>query len=77
MATASPTAEAVSSLPEELPEDCPTADYFAFDAESNSRLKDFAESVGLYATDPARLKAAAPGRFKVIDRMLKDPSYGG
>lgn len=39
--------------------------------------EDFAESVRLYVTDRERLKAIAPLRYGVIDRMMKDPDYGG
>ncbi len=40
-----------------------------------SPSEDFAESVMLHAS--GKLKEKAPERFKVITRMLEDPSYGG
>lgn len=34
--------------------------------------EDFAESVGLYVTDPAKLQSVAPERYALIERILKE-----
>jgi hypothetical protein len=44
---------------------------------SASPAEDFAEAVELYYRNKAQLKATAPRRYAVIDRLLRDPDYGG
>jgi Mlc titration factor MtfA (ptsG expression regulator) len=39
--------------------------------------EDFADTVRLYHTHPAELKASYPKRYAVVDRLIKDPNYGG
>jgi hypothetical protein len=44
---------------------------------SAAPAEDFAEAVQLFYEDPARIKAIAPMRYTVIERLLRDPGYGG
>jgi hypothetical protein len=44
---------------------------------AKSPAEDFAEAVRVYAENPARLRDVAPKRFDVIERMLREPFYGG
>lgn len=39
--------------------------------------EDFAEAVRMYVDDPEQLKMDYPERYQVIDRLMKDDSYGG
>ena len=39
--------------------------------------EDFGEAVRLYVDNPEELKKTAPLRHVVIDRLMKDPNYGG
>ncbi len=43
----------------------------------NSPAEDFAEACRLYVEDHDRMKRDFPERFKVIDRIMKEPKYGG
>jgi|GEM_PF-2177501 len=42
-----------------------------------SIAEDFAESVSVYITDAKRLKANAPKRYAVINKLIKDRTYAG
>jgi hypothetical protein len=42
-----------------------------------SPAEDFAESVMLHTTANAKFKSTNPLRYAVVDRMLREPSYGG
>jgi hypothetical protein len=44
---------------------------------AKSPAEDFADSVRLHTIDNAKFKAANPLRHAVIDRMLREPGYGG
>ena len=50
----------------------PVSDY-----GKNSSAEDFAEASRLYVEMPLTMKVLAPKRFAVIDRLMKDPNYGG
>lgn len=39
--------------------------------------EDFAEAVRLYVEDRDTMKASFPERFRIIDRIMTDPTYGG
>ncbi len=39
--------------------------------------EDFAESIKLYIADPEHLQKIAPTRYDIINKLLKDESYGG
>lgn len=39
--------------------------------------EDFAEAVRLYVEDPQQLKARAPKKSRVIDRLTNEVGYGG
>ena len=44
---------------------------------SHNLAEDFAEAVSLYVEDPVRMKSIAPERFKVIQKLMMVPGYGG
>jgi hypothetical protein len=44
---------------------------------AKSPAEDFAEAVRLYTENPGKLREIAPKRFEVIERMLREPFYGG
>jgi hypothetical protein len=50
----------------------PVSDY-----ARNSPAEDFAEAMREYASGPTTMKMTHPRRYAVIDRLMKEPDYGG